>query len=171
MVRSIDPRRETLRAIQWQSSKPPYCLELMSRNPSWQRSCATASTDRTYDRKRSDPRAAPPLAGRGPSTYGLPVCQQGTCEAIPQSLRCANARTWPHPAGRTGAGHRAHWESADLPTEQDAGAGISAAANGCPYRARVARVSCPRRTLASSPEPISRRPVSLRRDPSRAPAR
>src|SRR5262252_5105416 len=72
MVRSIDPRRETLRAIQWQSSKPPYCLELMSRNPSWQRSCATASTDRTYDRKRSDPRAAPPLAGRGPSTYGLP---------------------------------------------------------------------------------------------------
>src|SRR5262245_5638770 len=72
MVRSIDPRREALRAIQWQSSKPPYCLELMSRNPSWQRSCATASTDRTYDRKRSDPRAAPPLAARGPSTYGLP---------------------------------------------------------------------------------------------------
>src|SRR5262249_45577881 len=72
MVRSIDPRRETLRAIQWQPSKPPYCLELMSRNPSWQRSCATASIDRTYDRKRSDPRAAPPLAGRGPSTYGLP---------------------------------------------------------------------------------------------------
>src|SRR5215475_2098288 len=70
MVRSIDPRRETLRAIQWQSSKPPYCLELMSRNPSWQRSCATASTGRTYDRNRSDPLAAPPLAGRGPSTYG-----------------------------------------------------------------------------------------------------
>src|SRR5215470_7021105 len=64
MVRSIDPRRETLRAIQWQSSKPPYCLELMSRNPSWQRSCATASTDRTYDRKRSG-RALPNLLQAG----------------------------------------------------------------------------------------------------------
>src|SRR6266852_2849743 len=78
MVRSIDPRRETLRAIQWQSSKPPYCLELMSRTPSWQRSCATASTDRTYDRKRSDPRAAPPLAGRGPSTYEAGACSRGS---------------------------------------------------------------------------------------------
>jgi hypothetical protein len=28
---------------------------------------------------------------------------------------------------------------------------------------RLARVSCPRRTLASSPEPIAQRPVSLRR--------
>jgi hypothetical protein len=38
--------------------------------------------------------------------------------------------------------------------------------NSYPLSARVARVSCPRRTLASSPEPISQRPVSLRRDPS-----
>src|SRR5215208_3817559 len=37
-------------------STPRTCLELASRNPSWQRSCVTASTDRTYDRKRSDPR-------------------------------------------------------------------------------------------------------------------
>src|SRR5215216_7862165 len=51
-------------------STPPTCLELASRNPSWQRSCVTASTDRTYDRKRSDPHAASPLASRGPSTYG-----------------------------------------------------------------------------------------------------
>jgi hypothetical protein len=35
----------------------------------------------------------------------------------------------------------------------------------------VARVSCPRRALASSPEPISQRPVSLRRDPSTSGAR
>src|SRR5215218_6678201 len=51
-------------------STPRTCLELASRNPSWQRSCVTASTDRTYDRKRSDPHAASPLASRGPSTYG-----------------------------------------------------------------------------------------------------
>src|SRR5215207_10025655 len=53
-------------------STPRTCLELASRNPSWQRSCVTASTDRTYDRKRSDPHAASPLASRGPSTYGSP---------------------------------------------------------------------------------------------------
>src|SRR5262249_38321206 len=33
--------------------KPPHCLELTSRTPSRQRSCVTATTDRTYDRKRS----------------------------------------------------------------------------------------------------------------------
>src|SRR5437868_11851170 len=33
--------------------------------------CAVRPLDRTYDRKRSDPHAAPPLAGRGPSTYGF----------------------------------------------------------------------------------------------------
>src|SRR6266851_5087855 len=50
--RSI-PRRETIRGTHWQ--KTPFgCLDLASRNPSWQRSCATATTDRTYDRKRSD---------------------------------------------------------------------------------------------------------------------
>src|SRR5205823_1455603 len=53
-------------------STPRTGLELASRNPSWQRSCVTASTDRTYDRKRSDPHAASPLASRGPSTYGSP---------------------------------------------------------------------------------------------------
>jgi hypothetical protein len=36
---------------------------------------------------------------------------------------------------------------------------------------RMKRASCPRPALASSPKPISRRPVSLRRDPSQAPAR
>jgi hypothetical protein len=46
------------------------CLELASRKPSWQRSCATATTDRTYDRNRSDSHTAKPLASRGPSTYG-----------------------------------------------------------------------------------------------------
>ena len=35
--------------------KPPSCLELALRSPSWQRSCATATTDRTYDRNRFDP--------------------------------------------------------------------------------------------------------------------
>ena len=33
--------------------------------------CDVRPLDRTYDRKRSDPHAAPPLAGRGPSTYGF----------------------------------------------------------------------------------------------------
>ena len=51
-------------------STPPPCLELASRNPSWQAVSAPPSTGRTYDRKRSDPLAAPPLASRGPSTYG-----------------------------------------------------------------------------------------------------
>src|SRR5271166_6378660 len=35
-----------------------------------QRSCASASTGRTYGRKRSDQNAAKDLARRGPSTYG-----------------------------------------------------------------------------------------------------
>src|SRR5258708_39242864 len=64
--RSI-PRRETIRGTHWQ--KTPFgCLDLASRNPSWQRSCATATTDRTYDRKRSDSHEQT-LATRGPSTY------------------------------------------------------------------------------------------------------
>src|SRR6267378_5262821 len=65
--RSI-PRRETIRGTHWQ--KTPFgCLDLASRNPSWQRSCATATTDLTYDRKRSDSHEQT-LATRGPSTYG-----------------------------------------------------------------------------------------------------
>ena len=52
------------------AKRSPSCLELASRNPSWQRSCATATTDRTYDRNRFDPYSAPNLASRGPSTYG-----------------------------------------------------------------------------------------------------
>src|SRR5882672_9573649 len=68
--RSI-PRRETIRGTHWQ--KTPFgCLDLASRNPSWQRSCATATTDRTYDRKRSDSHEQT-LATRGPSTYGWQV--------------------------------------------------------------------------------------------------
>jgi hypothetical protein len=53
MVRSIDPKRETLRGIQWHS-KPNRCLELARGNHLGQRSCATAPKGRTYDRKRSD---------------------------------------------------------------------------------------------------------------------
>src|SRR6266540_4160260 len=65
--RSI-PRRETIRGTHWQKT-PLGCLDLASRNPSRQRSCATATTDRTYDRKRSDSHEQT-LATRGPSTYG-----------------------------------------------------------------------------------------------------
>src|SRR6202011_6295471 len=53
--------------------RPLYCLELASRSPSWQRSCATASTDRTYDRKRSGRALLNLLQARGPSTYGCPA--------------------------------------------------------------------------------------------------
>ena len=35
MVRSIDPRCETLRWIQWPFTRPLRCLELASRKPSW----------------------------------------------------------------------------------------------------------------------------------------
>ena len=37
---------------------PPSCLELALRNPSWQRPCVTATTDRTYERNRFDPHTA-----------------------------------------------------------------------------------------------------------------
>src|SRR5262249_32069309 len=43
----------------------PLCSGLASRNPSWQRSCAAASTDRTYDRNRSCQPLLPPLASPG----------------------------------------------------------------------------------------------------------
>src|SRR5467141_2642530 len=73
--RSI-PRRETIRGTHWQ--KTPFgCLDLASRNPSWQRSCATATTDRTYDRKRSDSHEQT-LATRGPSTYGSWIVPLGS---------------------------------------------------------------------------------------------
>src|SRR6202047_5381311 len=52
---SVIDRSQT-RDTPWNPSDfpiPRLCLELASRNPSWQRSCATATTDRTYDRKRS----------------------------------------------------------------------------------------------------------------------
>src|SRR5258708_14127866 len=65
--RSI-PRRETIRGTHWEKASVG-CLDLASRNPSWQRSCATETTDRTYDRKRSDSHEQT-LATRGPSTYG-----------------------------------------------------------------------------------------------------
>ena len=32
---SIDPRREKLRIFQWPSIRSPFCLELLSRKPSW----------------------------------------------------------------------------------------------------------------------------------------
>jgi transposase len=44
--RSIS-RRETLRGTHRRCTTSRLCLDLASRNPSWQRSCATASTDRT----------------------------------------------------------------------------------------------------------------------------
>jgi hypothetical protein len=67
---------------------------------------------------------------------------------------------------RDGAYGAAHRESADLPAKQDTALPVDQERNSCSLSARVARVSCPRRTLASPPEPISQRPVSLRRDPS-----
>src|SRR5882672_2637866 len=80
--RSI-PRRETIRGTHWQ--KTPFgCLDLASRNPSWQRSCATATTDRTYDRKRSDSHEQT-LATRGPSTYGSPRSQGRLVDGSPLS--------------------------------------------------------------------------------------
>src|SRR6266851_5423213 len=84
--RSI-PRRETIRGTHWQ--KTPFgCLDLASRNPSWQRSCATATTDRTYDRKRSDSHEQT-LATRGPSTYGSLLLQgrQGLLTPVPSTRR------------------------------------------------------------------------------------
>ena len=41
-----------------------------------QRSCATAQTGRTYDRKRSDQTSVSLLASRGPSTYGSRITQR-----------------------------------------------------------------------------------------------
>jgi hypothetical protein len=64
MERSIDPRCETFRATQWPPGSP-LCLELASRNPSWQRPYAVASTDRTYERKRSDRNIIPTPCKQG----------------------------------------------------------------------------------------------------------
>src|SRR6266852_2775282 len=86
--RSI-PRRETIRGTHWQ--KTPFgCLDLASRNPSWQRSCATATTDRTYDRKRSDSHEQT-LATRGPSTYGSLLSQgrRWNSGSLPREPRAA----------------------------------------------------------------------------------
>src|SRR6185369_2815263 len=44
-----------------------------------QRSWASASTGRTYGRKRSDQNTAQPLARRGPSTYGYILGRQEKC--------------------------------------------------------------------------------------------
>src|ERR1700676_4739621 len=53
---SSDPRRETLRAIQWRQT-PPLCLELPPRKPSWPAVLRPHSTGRTYGRKRTDPKS------------------------------------------------------------------------------------------------------------------
>src|SRR5215217_3851993 len=99
-------------------STPLTCLELASRNPSWQRSCVTASTDRTYDRKRSDPHAASPLASRGPSTYGSPPSRIGakiTSERDPV-VRDASLRDAPHHEGSLRwASNRPHPEGGRRP--------------------------------------------------------
>jgi len=84
----------------------------------------------------------------------------------------AIVRNWP-PPGRKDRRKpsAAHWAAADLPAEQIPALPLAQQRNSCPYRApRLARASCPRRTLARSPEPISQRPVSLRRDPERSEA-
>src|SRR4029079_5330019 len=54
--------------------KPLACLDLASRNPSWQRSCAAATTDRTYDRKRSDAPPAETLQAGGRPHMGPRLC-------------------------------------------------------------------------------------------------
>src|SRR5216683_3313538 len=92
--RSI-PRRETIRGTHWQ--KTPFgCLDLASRNPSWQRSCATATTDRTYDRKRSDSHEQT-LATRGPSTYGSRLARLCEKSREPRKRRIvfSIAISWP----------------------------------------------------------------------------
>src|SRR5947199_175904 len=48
------PTRETQRGIHRCLQASRLCWELASRTPSWQRSCATATTGFTYDRKPSD---------------------------------------------------------------------------------------------------------------------
>src|SRR6267378_3698171 len=70
--RSI-PRRETLRGTQWHAQS--RCSVWNSRRGPHlgQRSSATASTGRTYDRKRSDPHAAHLLQVGG--TASAPGCQ------------------------------------------------------------------------------------------------
>jgi hypothetical protein len=79
--------------------RSPSCLELALRTPSWQRSCATATTDRTYDRNRFDPYAAPNLASRGPSTYGTWL-RNGHYPSPPIPVQRASRRPVIVPAGR-----------------------------------------------------------------------
>jgi hypothetical protein len=51
------------------------------------------------------PLPAPATAGEGSGSRRLQIC------------------SWLHLARRSGASHRAHWESADLPAKQHAGVG------------------------------------------------
>src|SRR5260370_23597445 len=69
MVRSIDPRCETIRGTHWPKTGRVVVWSSRRGNHLGQRSIATASTGRTYGCKRSD-QTRKTLAARGPSTYG-----------------------------------------------------------------------------------------------------
>jgi hypothetical protein len=70
MVRSIDPRRGTLRCSQWLSMRPPYCLELSSRKPSWPAFRRERANRPDIWTQAIYQITAKHLARRGPSTYG-----------------------------------------------------------------------------------------------------
>ena len=74
---------------------PPSCLELALRNPSWQRPCVTATTDRTYERNRFDPHTAN-------------SCKQGAVHIwVVAEKRELPASAWPSPATWSQTGHHA----------------------------------------------------------------
>src|SRR5881394_1920095 len=85
MVGSIDPRCETVRGTHWPKkvawlfgarvaetilASGPKSPHQQAGNHLGQRSKVTASTGRTYGRKRSDQTVEKTLVARGPSTYG-----------------------------------------------------------------------------------------------------
>src|SRR6267154_2663045 len=70
MVRSIDPRRETVRGAQRSSNTAAMSGARVAETISASGHGRPHPTGRTYGCKRSDQNRAPHLASRGPSTYG-----------------------------------------------------------------------------------------------------
>src|ERR1700733_2334536 len=75
---------------------PNFCLGLVARNPSWQRSCATASTDRTYDRNRFDA-PSPSSCKPGAVHIWVPAFAGTTAERQAGDKYCCHSREGGHP--------------------------------------------------------------------------
>src|SRR5712691_3975184 len=84
--RSITVTRQKLRGTHW-CQTPPLCLELVLWTPSWQRSCATASTDRTYGRNRFDQKPHSTSCQQGAVHIWVPAQGRDDTEGVSPARR------------------------------------------------------------------------------------